>query len=211
MVYMEVQGALQNVPKVLEPDPSLHYDLGLELAEAVIQVSEMGKAPVLVTNNSGFTQHVNSSTLLGEAVEALILNTGEALTSVSGGSQSACEDSPPDKEWCEVWRIGEGDDERKRRLLEMVKESELLDPEQAECLRNFLINHHHVFSTNRDEQGETELVQVEVDILATACAPYVFCSEAEGCQAAERDAAVRCSLALQKPLGQPHCVGQEVG
>lgn len=39
----------------------------------------------------------------------------------------------------------------KHRLLEMVEVSGLLNPEQAECLKNFLADHHQVFSIDPGE------------------------------------------------------------
>ena len=57
-----------------------------------------------------------------------------------------------------------GDPEkRKQRLLEVVGRSGLLDKKQAKNFDEFLVNHHEAFSVEPGEQGETSLVQMEVD------------------------------------------------
>ena len=163
VVQVEIEGTPQGALQVLESAPSLQDELGLKLTDAVVQVSEMGRAQVLVTNNSGFTQRVVSGTLLGEAVEAMVVDSQEALTAALNSSQPSSEDSSPDGERCEVLKIDVSEDERKRRLLEMVEISGLLDPEQAECLQKFLGDHHQAFSIDPGERGETDMVQMEVD------------------------------------------------
>ena len=66
---------------------------------------------------------------------------------------------------CEVLRIDSSDygTEQKHKLLEMVEVFGLLDTEQEECVRNFQIDHHEAFCIDPEEQGETDLVQLEVD------------------------------------------------
>ena len=164
VVQVEIEGTPQGALQVLESAPSLQDELGLELTDAVVQVSEMGRAQVLVMNNSGFTQRVVSGTLLGEAVEAMVMDSQKALTAALNSSQPSSEDSSPDVERCEVLKIDVSEDERKHRLLEMVEISGLLDPEQAECLREFLGDHHQAFSIDPGERGETGMVQMEVDM-----------------------------------------------
>ncbi len=55
VVQVEVDGVLKDLPQMLEPDPSVREEWGLELTESVLEVSEEGRAHVVVTNNSGWT------------------------------------------------------------------------------------------------------------------------------------------------------------
>ena len=53
--------------------------------------------------------------------------------------------------------------ERKERLLELVPETQTLDPGQREQLHQFLTNHHEAFCLEEYERGETDLVQFQID------------------------------------------------
>ena len=169
---VEVDGTLKDSPQMLEPDPSIREDWGLELTESVLKVSEGGTAHVVVTNNSGWTQQVASDTLLGQAVDTVIVAGGEDshlgdTDSIGDDVPSSTVYCPPDDGSChsEIWRVNADVDEedRKRRLLEMVDLSGLADPEQGEFLRKFLTENHQVFSIDPGERGETDMVQFEVD------------------------------------------------
>lgn len=89
VVQVEVEGAPQGVLRVLEPDLYVQSELGLELVDAVVQVSKMGRAPVLVTNKSGVTQRVVSGTLLGGAAEAEVMDAGESFAAAASCTQPA--------------------------------------------------------------------------------------------------------------------------
>ena len=163
---------LLDVPQMLEPDLLIHEEWGLELTESVLKVSEEGRAHVVVTNNSGWTLQVASDTLLGQAVDMVIVDGDEDSRLEDANSvvddvpfSTVC--SPPDDSLCrsEIWRIDADveEEDRKCRLLEMVDLSELANPEQGEVLQNFLAEHHQAFSIDPGERGETELVQFEID------------------------------------------------
>ena len=61
VVQIAVEGAPQDALKMLEPDPSVYDELGLQLSDAVLQMSGVGKAQLVIANNSGFTKRVPSS------------------------------------------------------------------------------------------------------------------------------------------------------
>ena len=65
---------------MLEPYPSLHGELGLELADGVLPFTDVGEAHVVITNNSGFTQQVDSGRHLGQAIDAVVVDGGESST-----------------------------------------------------------------------------------------------------------------------------------
>lgn len=98
VVQVEIEEAPQGVLRILKPDLSLQSELSLEFMVAVIQVSEMGRAPVLVTKLWLISALV-SGTLVGGAVETVVLDTGEALASAASCIHLAGEDSLPDDEW----------------------------------------------------------------------------------------------------------------
>ena len=65
VVEVVIEGAPQQPLKMLEPDPSVQDELGLDLSDAVLQTSGVGKAQLVITNNSGVTQRACSGVLLG--------------------------------------------------------------------------------------------------------------------------------------------------
>ena len=52
---------------------------------------------------------------------------------------------------------------RRCKLLELVGRPELLNDEQAECLQEFLAEHHQAFRLDPEEHGETDLVQIKIN------------------------------------------------
>ena len=50
----------------------------------------------------------------------------------------------------------------KARLREMLDVSGLLNQEQDDVLKNFLVDHHEVFSIEPGERGETDLLQMNL-------------------------------------------------
>ena len=72
VVSVAVYGVPQDTLKLMEPDTPLCDKLGLELADALIRTSDDGKAQLVVTNHSGFTQRVNYGTQLGLAVDVIV-------------------------------------------------------------------------------------------------------------------------------------------
>ena len=163
VVTVEVDGVSAEGPKMLERNLSVKDELGLELADGVLQVSNDGGTHVMLVNNLGFTQQVAPGTELGQVVDAVIVTDDEVPTFTMSDSMSLTIDSSHGAELCGVSRIDVSDDDRKRRLLEMLDVSGIPDPNHVEYLKNFLAEYHQAFSIDPGERGETELVQVEVD------------------------------------------------
>ena len=162
VVPVAVDGVPQGAIKVVEPEASLLDELGLELSDALVRMSGDGQAQLVVANNSGFTQRVDSGTQLGHAVDALVVDS-EEVTASRLAQDEPMVDTLLNLEPCGVSRVDISDEERKRRLLELVDVSELLNPGQTECFRKFLAEHHQAFSLEPGERGETDLVQMEID------------------------------------------------
>ena len=64
--------------------------------------------------------------------------------------------------------------QRKQKLKKLVGEPALLMPEQTAKLHQFLGEHHEVLCLEANEQGETDLLTMEID---TGCTPYAVCGE----------------------------------
>ena len=120
---------------------------GLVTENALVDWPQDGLTSLVVTNMSGFTQRVIEGTVVGEAQIAEVL-TPESTTS---GTHSA-----------NVWRLSSQDEERRKKLLEMLPLRDV-PASDAQQLRTFLANNHDVFSLEEGERGETSLVMMEID------------------------------------------------
>lgn len=168
-----------------------------------------------MANKSGFTRCVDSGSQLGYAVEVQVVegcDGGEVL----GSSVDETVAGPvPDAQQYEVWTVSTTDDERRRRLLEMVDISTSLDPDQVECLRDFLMEHHQTSVLNQESVVRQEWCRWRQILgespLPAACMPHAFCREAGGCKAAEGDATVWSNSAFLQPLGKPSDHGTKEG
>ena len=156
VVPVQVEGARDGAPLLLEPTQAFEQEIGLELSDTLLQSSADGLAQAVVANTSGFTQRVDPGTLMGQAEEVTLVDYLDAGTS---------DDPLTELSSCEIVRIDTSEDStaRKCKLLDMVGRPELLDEEQATCLEEFLAEHHQAFSLDPDERGETDLVQIEID------------------------------------------------
>ena len=165
VVQVEVEGTPQGAVNMLEPEPSLHDELGLDMPSVIFRTSEVGKAGLVVANTTGFTCQLAAGTQLGRATDATIVDGAAALELTTTDDWVVPAGATSDGQPCEVSRVdgSADDDERKRKLLEMVEISGLVSPEQRDSLRTLLSNHHRAFSINAGERGETSLVQMEVD------------------------------------------------
>ncbi len=163
VVPVAVEGDSREALKLVEPDPSLHDELGLELSEGLIQVQGSGQTQLTVINRSGFTQQVGSGTRLAYAVDAEVIDGRQEVEEPASGPGGVTVNPVADLEHSGVRRVNVAEEGRKRKLLEMVEISRSEDPDQAERLRTFLAEHHEAFSIEPGERGETEWVQMDID------------------------------------------------
>jgi len=120
--------------------------------DAIIAAPRNGAAQIVVNNCSGFTQCVPRGTYLGEA------ETAQVLSVLEPGKR----DPNPAETVTVKQTTSEAEAGRKEKLLETIRLPELPSPD-SELLREFLTDHHDVFSLEEGERGETDLVSMEID------------------------------------------------
>ena len=69
VVPVQVEGARDGTPLLLEPDQAFERELGLEVPDTLLRSSVDGLAQAVVVNTSGFTQRVAPGTVMGQAEE----------------------------------------------------------------------------------------------------------------------------------------------
>ena len=110
---------------------------------------------MLVTLQRGWEE----GTILGNAVEACIVKPAGECSSIIGTVTTVRQISTPQEHnrWKKFW--------------EMIGESDL--SEQAKnLLCEFLMDHHDVFALEDADRGETDLIQLEIDMCFTYKAMY---------------------------------------
>ena len=121
---------------------------GLIVDSAVITPPKDGFTQIVVRNDSGFTQKLDEGAVLG------VVESAEVL------------DVYPDVETTNSVGVNRLDSAnqglRKEKLLAMPK-LPMLPPDELQQLKDFLIDHHDVFSLEEGERGETGIVQFEND------------------------------------------------
>ena len=162
-VQVEGHGDLCGRLQLLEPNLSFCERSQLEIPPTLLEWSAQEDTELIVTNESGFTQQIEAGAVVGQSVNAELV----------GGLSS------PDTEFTEVdfkveepyMEFGESScqvsviasKDRRARLREMLDVSGLLNQEQESLLKDFLVDHHEVFSVDPGERGETDLVQMNID------------------------------------------------
>ena len=173
---------------------------------ALLRVDPDGTAQVVLTNPTGCSAMAEAGTELGGAVSATVVSPGLEPKSDPLPSSS---DAQVNLVHTDAWR--------KRKLCELVGKPALLDEEQVRSLHEFLGEHHQAFCLEDGEQGETDLVEMEIH---TGDAPPrkqparridAFCREAGSGQTAAEHAVQWSHRALRQPLGEPRCDGTEEG
>ena len=155
VVPVQVEGGREGESLLFEPDSTTEQEWGVDWLDTLLQPTADGRAQMVVANASGFTQRLSVGVELGRAVGVTVMDTANA----------GLPTEPQLIHSCEVAKIDTSPDptSRKTKLLEAIGKSELLSEEQADCLQNFLMDHHQAFSLEPGERGETDMVQMEVD------------------------------------------------
>ena len=108
---------------------------------------------VILENPSGFTQKVEKDTHVGLACQASQVLEGES-------DLPECEPEPGEEV---VVRLIAGEEERKKCLAKLlVGEGQELKWQHRDKLYSLLLAHHSAFALDKDERGETDLVQMEI-------------------------------------------------
>ena len=155
VVPVQIDGGREGEPLLFEPDSTTEQEWGVDWLDTLLQPTADGRAQMVVANASGFTQRLSVGVELGRAMGVTVMDT----------ANSGLPTEPQLIHSCEVAKIDTSPDptSRKTKLLEAIGKSELLSEEQADCLQNFMMDHHQAFSLEPGERGETDMVQMEVD------------------------------------------------
>ena len=155
-VQLEPVSRLQESEEVLI-EPSTH-ELPLQVEDSLLRVSGEGLACVAVLNPTGCSCSLEAGTELGEASTVNLVPPDQQPLEVTGEQSGQGSTQPM------VKRITEEEaTQRKQTLRELVGQPELLTPEQAEQLHQFLGEHHEAFCLEPNERGETDILSMEID------------------------------------------------
>ena len=134
---------------LVEYDPQVESDTGLQVESALVQPSQEGFAQLLVSNHSGFTQAAECGTVLGVATPATVVSAEDTHPSVRAYLVAA-EENPL------------GVQERQEKLLHLLADPDLPEQDKA-TFKEFLASYHQAFSVEEGECGETDLVEMEIE------------------------------------------------
>ena len=138
-------------PLLLRYRPDVEESLGIRAEDVVIEPMGDKACPILLSNSTGFTCHLQAGEYLGGATPATVVE--------------ATEDNPT-RTFTLTTHTEEGthatERERGEKLLELLQEPDL-PLQEKQTLLEFLIGYHHVFSLEDGERGETDLVQMEIN------------------------------------------------
>lgn len=154
-------------PILLERSMQVEEETGLQIEDALLQPTVEGRAQMVLSNPSGFTQVVEQGLELGIAIPATViqstLGANEDLPGQPGDLAFPPTESPGSTEPDGVKRVtADTVQQRQARLMELIEEPNL--PEEGRrMLLEFLANHHKAFCLEENERGETDLVQFEID------------------------------------------------
>ena len=131
-------------PRLLQYRQDAKESLGVQAEDVLIHLSQDQPGKVLLSNATGFTQHLEAGEFLGEAAPVVIV-------------------SPPDPEIVRAFTVTTSQDDatdcREERRRQMLKES-LEEPDLPP--QEFLTKYHHAFSLEDGERGERDLIYMEI-------------------------------------------------
>ena len=138
-------------PLLLQYRQDAKESLGVQAEDVLIHLSQDQPGKVLLSNATGFTQHLEAGEFLGEAAPVVIV-------------------SPPDPEIVRAFTVTTSQDDatdcrekRRRQTLKKSLEEPDLPPQEKQALLEFLTKYHHAFSLEDGERGETDLIYMEIN------------------------------------------------
>ena len=124
---------------------------------AIIHVNQSGEGQLVITNPTGFTQHLDAGSEVGMAREldsmGDILELEAGLAHIKGVTTQTPTDSS-------TTRLN--DDARQQRLKELL-EFEHLSPEETTDMEFLMSSLHTAFALEEGERGETDLTQLHIN------------------------------------------------
>lgn len=121
---------------------------GLIVDSAVIMPPKDGITQIVVRNDSGFTQKLDEGAILGMVESAEVIDVCPSMETTDSVTVNRLNSSNQGL--------------REERLLTTLK-LPTLPPDELQQLKEFLVDHHDVFSLEEGERGETGIVQLEID------------------------------------------------
>ena len=162
-VAVEVKADSSGPPHSLMVEP-LHPMKGVLVEPSLLHI-QGGTAFLEVTNQTGFTQHLEEGLELGEAIEATVLTAQKVEDEVPEVNDQTASLTLDQDDMMYLRRVsqGNGDEWRMTRVREQFQKMLPLDPKQSETFCRTLEGCHQAFSLEEGERGETALVQLEID------------------------------------------------
>ena len=139
---------------LLEQNEAVMEITGLHVGDVLLHPNGEGRAHLVVSNQSGFTQVTSPGAVLGEATAT---NLVPAFT-----KQDELEITPKREVEVKIVDLKERVQERKQKLLQLVEISDLPTKLQKETLMEFLTEHHDMFSIYESDRGETRLAELKI-------------------------------------------------
>ncbi len=143
---------------LFERDPEIEEATGLEVEDVLLHPTKRGRAQIILSNPSGYTQVVEEGLELGQVSPATVVQPA-----VSDDQEPVLPVALRDHLQGEVNRVtlepSEGS--RLQRLANLVGEPSL-PAEEKQALLDLLSENHQAFCIDDDERGETDLVQLHI-------------------------------------------------
>ena len=124
------------------------------MQDSLLQVREDNPICVQVFNPTGVSCQMEAGSELGEAMEAELVEAEQHLAVETGQD----EHTHPEVKRVTACKLG-----KKSCVRYIVGQPELLSPEQTAQLHCFLGENHDAFSLDPHEQGETDLLTMEIE------------------------------------------------
>jgi len=149
MVQAKVMSSSPILDPLLVESVDQGLDIGFQVEDAFVQPGDAGLINVVISNLSGCSTQLQEDTVIGKA------NTASLVESVSEASPISTPVS--------VLNI-QSVEQRQAILEELIPKSPLLTQQQSQSLWELLKHHHTAFCLDDDNRGETDLLEMEIDM-----------------------------------------------
>ena len=171
LVTVKVDSKELGGPLLLEPSHHLLecYNGGLTVGESLVQLSSEGHAKVRLTNTLGSACKLDKGEWLGLAFEAELIAVNDINKDTSESveqdtNKEVQHEDGKQKQATVQTVVTDGEEIRKRKLVDSVAEMATRLPWQEKSkLQDLLCEHHNVFALEDGERGEKGMVQMTID------------------------------------------------
>ena len=151
-VQITAETELLDTPVLFEPSAGAEQGSGVYMEDCLLEPRDDGITRVSITNPTATTQIIQAGKELGQVSPVSIVQV-EGTETLVGRVLSARGDPQ---------QAASQEKSRKAKLIHAVGELDLPEKER-EAFQAFLMSHHHAFSLEDGERGETDLIQMEID------------------------------------------------